>query len=73
MCVVCRARNNKTVKNKFPLPRIDNLIDEVQGCSYFSSLDLQSGYHQVGAGCPKDSLQDSHQFASVQGAQSWFV
>ena len=47
MCVDYRALNNKTVKNKYPLPRIDDLIDQVQGCSHFSSLDLQSGYHQI--------------------------
>ena len=47
MCVDYRALNNNTVKNKYPLPRIDDLIDQVQGCSHFSSLDLQSGYHQI--------------------------
>ena len=35
------------VKNKYPLPRTGGLIDQVQGCPHFSSLDLQSGYHQI--------------------------
>lgn len=39
--------DSKTVKNKYLLPRIDDLIDQVQGSSVFSSLDLQSGYHQI--------------------------
>lgn len=47
MCVDYRALNSKTVKNKYPLPRIDDMIDQVQGCSRFSSLNLQSGYHQI--------------------------
>ena len=46
-CVDYTALNNKTVKNKYPLPRIDDLIDQVQGSTVFSSLDLQSGYHQI--------------------------
>ena len=47
MCVDFRALNSKTAKNKYPLPKIDDLIDQVQGAIVFSSLDLQSGYHQI--------------------------
>ena len=47
MCVDYRALNNKTVKHKYPLPRIDDLIDQVQGSTVLSSLDLQGGYHQI--------------------------
>ena len=40
MCVDYRAVNQQTVKNKYPLPRIEDLYDELQGAKYFSSLDL---------------------------------
>ena len=36
-----------TVKNKYPLPRIDDLFDQLQGAQYFSKIDVRSGYHQL--------------------------
>ena len=42
-----RQLNKMTVKNKYPLPRIDDLFDQLKGASVFSKIDLRSGYHQL--------------------------
>ncbi|GJR45210.1 putative reverse transcriptase domain-containing protein [Tanacetum coccineum] len=47
MCIDYRELNKLTIKNRYPLPRIDDLFDQFQGARYFSKIDLQSGYHQL--------------------------
>lgn len=60
LCVDYRQLNKITVKEKYPMPVIEDLIDRLQGCKYYTSLDLKSGYHQV---CVKE--EDIHKTAFV--------
>ncbi|MCO5565158.1 hypothetical protein L7F22_018831 [Adiantum nelumboides] len=60
MCIDYRALNKITVKHKFSIPRIDDVLDRLQGASFFSRIDLKNGYHQIRvnpADVPKTSFR----------------
>ena len=53
MCIDYRSVNKLTIKNRYPLPRIDDLLDRLHGAAVYSSIDLPQGYHQQRL-CPSD-------------------
>jgi hypothetical protein len=47
LCIDCQQLNKVTTKNKYPLPRIDDFLDQLKGSCVFSKIDLRLGYHQI--------------------------
>lgn len=70
LCVDYRALNLITIKERFPLPLIDDIFDTIQGAKVFSSLDLHSGYHQVAIA---EEDYDKTAFVTPYGQYAWRV
>ena len=70
LCIDYRALNAITVKERFPLPLIDDIFDTIQGAKIFSSLDLHSGYHQVAI---DERDYDKTAFVTPYGQYAWRV
>ncbi|GKE95723.1 putative reverse transcriptase domain-containing protein [Tanacetum coccineum] len=69
MCIDYRELNKLTVKNRYPLPRIDDLFDQLQGLSVYSKIDLRLGYHQLrvrGKDIPKTAFRTRYRHYEFQ-------